>query len=48
MLEVSGDANGFVDYEFIPEEHTVSKEMYVGIPHHLKDALRRKYAEKWE
>jgi hypothetical protein len=22
--------------------------MYVGIPHHLKDALRRKYAEKWE
>jgi hypothetical protein len=45
LLEVFFDTQCLVDYEFIPEGHTVSKEMYVRILHSLRDAVRRKLAE---
>jgi hypothetical protein len=32
---------------FIPERYTLSKEMEVEIICHLRDAVRRKYVEKW-
>jgi hypothetical protein len=37
-----GDAQGLVHYKFTPEECTVSKEIYIKIRHHLRDAVRRK------
>jgi hypothetical protein len=40
------DVFGFVHYEFIPEGHTVSKEMLIKLHCRLRDAVKRKYSEK--
>jgi hypothetical protein len=40
------DAQDLIHYTFIPERHTVNKEMYVNILHHLSNAVRRKHREK--
>jgi hypothetical protein len=41
MIHVTGNAQGLVHYEFIPEGHTVNKEVYVKTLHHLWAAVRR-------
>jgi hypothetical protein len=45
-LQVFFDTQDFVHYEFIPEGDTITKEMYVKILHHVRDAVRRKRLEK--
>ncbi|KAJ4428902.1 hypothetical protein ANN_25896 [Periplaneta americana] len=47
MLEVFFDSQGLIHHEFIPEGHTVTKELYVEILRRLRDAVRRKRPEKW-
>jgi hypothetical protein len=42
MLDVFFDDQSLVHYEFMPEGHTVNKEMYIIIPHHLRDELKNK------
>ena len=39
MHEVFFDIPGLIPFEFIPESQTVSKEMYVAILQHLRDAV---------
>jgi hypothetical protein len=36
------DAQGLIRYEFIPEGHTVNKEMYIEFFHHFGDAVSAK------
>jgi hypothetical protein len=40
-------AQGMLWYEFIPEGCAINKEMYVGIHHHFRDAVKEKDLEKW-
>jgi hypothetical protein len=47
MFEVSFDTQGLVHCEFIPDGHTVNKEVYAEILRRLRDAVRRKNPGKW-
>jgi hypothetical protein len=38
MLEILFDVHVLFHYEFIPEGHTVNKEIYIDIPCHLREA----------
>jgi hypothetical protein len=44
-LDIFVDAQGLVYYKFIPEGHTVKKEMYIKILHHFRDAVRKRPEE---
>jgi hypothetical protein len=46
MLEVFFDAEGLAHHEFILEQQTVNKGIYIIIPHHIRDTVRRKQPEK--
>jgi hypothetical protein len=46
MLEVLFDDQGLIHYEFIPEGHTMNKEMCVEILCHFRDAMRGKHQKK--
>jgi hypothetical protein len=37
MLKILFEFHILVHYEFIPEGHTVNKEIYIDIPRHLRD-----------
>jgi hypothetical protein len=47
MLDIFFDAQGFVQYEFIPEGRTVKEYVYIEILRRLRDTVRREYPEKW-
>jgi hypothetical protein len=42
----ASDTQCLVHYKFIPEGHTVNKEIYFEILCHLRNAVRRKHPEK--
>jgi hypothetical protein len=45
MLEIFFDAQDYVHYEFIPEEHTLNEETYIENLCCLRDAVRVKCLE---
>jgi hypothetical protein len=48
IINTVGNAQCLIPHNCIPERCTVKKERYVKIPHHLRDAVRKKHPEKWE
>jgi hypothetical protein len=42
-----GDVQSLIHYDFIPEGHTINKEIYIEILCCLREAVRRKHLEKW-
>ncbi|GBM54149.1 hypothetical protein AVEN_67258-1 [Araneus ventricosus] len=47
MVEVFFDYDSDIHCEFIPDDKTVNKELYLEILKRLRDAIRRKRPEKW-